>query len=111
MGQCSVNDFRSFTLDNEGAALLGHVILYVLAGVSAKMAIDTLVAPSINFASWNSNGYALPITHNRTFKRLSRQKCWRKYHYHVLTISINGASKIVGHASRKMLWLSGDLHI
>jgi hypothetical protein len=48
MGQCSVNDFRSFTLDNEGAALLGHVILYVLAGIRAKMAIDTLVAPSIN---------------------------------------------------------------
>jgi lipocalin len=57
-----------------------------------------------------SHSYALLITHNRTFSHLSKEKRWQKYHYHVLKMSINRASMIVGLPSQKMLWLSGDIH-
>ena len=44
--QLSINDFQFFTLDNQSATLLGHSLVYELAGATAKLAIDRLVTPS-----------------------------------------------------------------
>jgi hypothetical protein len=48
MRQYSVNDFQSFALDNQSAALSPHSKVYVLAGGIAKKAMDTVIAPFKN---------------------------------------------------------------
>jgi len=119
--QWSVKDFQSFTSDNQSAALLRHSNVHILAGVISKRAIVMLVAASQNCVSTEhqrlldshlgkSNGYAVTSTHNRTDGHLSRQKHLCKYHYYVLKMSINGASKIDGLASLDILWLSSNSH-
>ena len=119
--QWRVNDFNSFIFDNQSAAVLCHSKVNVLAGVIAKKAIDKFVARSKNWASTErhqllglhlekSNGYVVILTQNRTIGHLSRQKWLRQYHCHMLKMRINGAWKVVSLASRKMLWMSGNIN-
>jgi len=119
--QWTVNHFQSFTFNNQSAALWCHSKLNALPRVIAKTAIDRLVAPSNNRASTERqhllplnpgkpNGYVVGLTHNPTLGYLSRQKCLRQHHHHVLKMSIIRASMIMGHTSHKMQWLRGDNH-
>ena len=53
------------------------------------------------------NGCTVMLTHTCTTSRLSRQWFWWQQSCYVLNMSVNGASMIVGHASKK---IEGSCH-
>jgi len=118
--QWNVNDFPSFTFDNQCAALSHHSKVNALICVIVKTVIGTLIASSTKSALTEdqrslamhlgkSNFDAVTLIYNRTLTHISRRKRFRKYHNLVLKISINSESKIVSLASRIMLKLSGNI--
>jgi len=57
----------------------------------------------------NPEGCVMILRHNRTIGRLSKQNLLRQHYFHVLKMSVNGASTTFGHAFWKINWLSGDM--
>ena len=108
----NIINFQSYKFQNQRAALSPPATVYVLVGIISNKANDTVVAPSNNWVSTESQqylalhlgisrGYTGTWIHNWTIGHRSRQNWLWQHHYSVLKISFDGASTLLALHVRK----------
>jgi len=104
--QRSVNDFRSCIMDTHSAEHRCWIMINPSATFVGNNATDNISTTSkwasterLRFLAMHlgeSKRYATAPTHNHSPSRLYGQKCYGRYRYHLLKMSVNGASTIFG---------------